>query len=72
MVEAGIPQAQSTWDKDGDAKAEAATAVAVEVTPGVNGTSCGLYPACVAVGIKDGFGWTKKIGGLGGFLNGWL
>ena len=53
MVEAGIPQAQSTWDKDGDAKAEAATAVAVEVTPGVNGTSCGLYPACVAVGIKD-------------------
>lgn len=54
VVEAGIPQAQSTWDKDGDAKAEAATAVAVEVTPGVNGTSCGLYPACVAVGIKEG------------------
>ena len=62
MVEAGIPQAQSTWDKDGDAKAEvasAATAVAVvPVTPGVNGTSCGLYPACVAVGIKDRrLGW---------------
>lgn len=57
MVEAGIPQAQSTWDKDGEV-AEASS-VAVEVTPGVNGTSCGLYPACVAVGIKDGFGRLK-------------
>ena len=45
-------------DKDGEV-AEAAAVVEVKV--GVNGTSCGLYPACVAVGIKDGL---KKVGGF--------
>ena len=51
VVNSGIPQAQSSWGAMDSAKET--VAVATEVLPGVNGTSCSLYPACVDVGIKD-------------------
>mmetsp|Transcript_35813 Transcript_35813/g.58631 ORF Transcript_35813/g.58631 Transcript_35813/m.58631 type:complete len:280 (-) Transcript_35813:47-886(-) len=53
VVNSGIQQAQSSWGAMDSAKENVAN-VATEVLPGVNGTSCSLYPACVDVGIKEG------------------
>eukprot|EP00435_Cladocopium_sp_Y103_P024158 s1164_g5.t3 len=50
FVHSGIKQAESNWGAADDAQKTAVAAV----TPGINGTTCSAYPACVDVGIKDG------------------
>ena len=45
-------QAESNWAADDDTPKTAVAAV----SPGVNGTTCSAYPACVDVGIKDARG----------------
>ena len=52
-VTSGIQQAQSAWGSAADATESVAKEV-VPPAPGINGTSCSKYPACVAVGISDG------------------
>ena len=56
IVAAGVEQAQSTWGAATDAvdTVESAAKEVIPPSPGVNGTSCSMYPACVAVGIADG------------------
>ncbi|CAL1140307.1 unnamed protein product [Cladocopium goreaui] len=50
LVHSGIKQAESNWAADDDTPKTAVAAV----SPGVNGTTCSAYPACVDVGIKEG------------------
>ena len=45
----GVQTAESTWGAG-----ESAAKEVIPPAPGVNGTSCSMYPACVAVGIVEG------------------
>lgn len=45
-------QAESAWAAGDDDKSKTEAEVAA-VSPGVNGTMCSAYPACVDVGIKE-------------------
>eukprot|EP00438_Fugacium_kawagutii_P035665 Skav205022 [mRNA] locus=scaffold1026:292214:296509:- [translate_table: standard] len=47
-----IAEAESAWAAGDDDKSKTEAEV-VAVSPGVNGTMCSAYPACVDVGIKE-------------------